>query len=387
MDLGEAFQAFASAPLFVGLALPTVRRFFDSGVVVHVRAGEQVFAAGDAGDALFVVLVGEVAIHERGVPLATRGPGSLVGELAVLHPGPRSAAAMARTDVVLFRWERERFQGALDDTPALARAMTAILVSKLRESVPARAEAVRRREALEQDLLLAREMQRAMLPDRDLQTSAVEVAGWCQPALAVGGDYFDYFDLGDGAVGLTLSDVEGKGLPASLMAAMANGCYRTQARLDPSPHAIVGAFNRAVSASGSVRTMTSFCALLDPRRATLSYCSAGHMPPYLCHDDESEPLGATDMLLGIPGLEDRSFTSETRLWRPGDVLVAYSDGVTDATDEAGGQFGSARLEELLRSAPRSSAAAVRDALVHRVVRHVGNAKHPDDITILVARAT
>jgi sigma-B regulation protein RsbU (phosphoserine phosphatase) len=381
----EALRAFANAPLFKGLPDPRVREIFDSGKVVHVPAGVRVFNAGDPGDVLFVVLEGEVAIQEQAVSLTIRRPGDLVGELAVLHPGVRAASAMARTDVVLFRWGREAFHAALDDTPALARAMIAVLVSKLRESVPPRVEAVRKRESLEQDLLLAREIQRAMLPDGDLQTETIELSGWCRPALAVGGDHFDYVDLGLDGVSVVLSDVEGKGLPASLMVAMASGCYRTQTRLDPSPHAIAGAFNRAVS-SASLRMMSSFCALLDSRRALLTYCSAGHPPAYLCHEGEIELLGADATLLGFPGLEDRSFASKTRRWRAGDVLVVYSDGVTDATNDMDALFGSARLETFLQSAPRPSAAAVRDALIARIKEYVGNAEQPDDITILVARA-
>lgn len=386
MDREEAFAALLSAPLFKSLPSPLVRQIFESGALLNVPAGEQVFAAGDTGDAVYVVLKGSVAINEDGVRLAVRRSGETVGEFAVLDLGQRTASALVESDAALFRWEGPALRATLESSPVLAWTVMGSLVSKLRESIPARVDAVRKRAALEQDLLRAREIQRAMLPGQDLETSAIELAGWCQPALVVGGDYFDYVDLGRQGVGLTVSDVEGKGLPASLMVAVAKGCYRTQTATDASPAAVASALNKVVSGSETRRLMSSFCALVDPREGILHYCSAGHPPSYLCRGDAVEPLPPTDPLLGFPGFEERAFSSETRPWQAGDVLVSYSDGVTDASNEAGELLGPAGLEAFLRDMPRGSASEVRNALVLRVKRHIGAARQPDDITILVARA-
>ena len=383
MDREEAFQVLQNAPLFTGLPDSFVRRIFESGSVVDIPAGEQLFAAGDAGDALFVILKGAVAIQEDNVGLAVRRAGDPVGEFAVLDLGQRSASAVVETDTSLFRWECAAVRATLEQSPALAWTVIGGLVSKLREIIPARVEAVRR----EQDLLRAREIQRAMLPERDLKTSAVELAGWCQPALVVGGDYFDYVDLGRDCVSLTVSDVEGKGLPASLTVAVAKGCYINQTAFDAAPAAVAGALNKVVSGSAGQKMMTSFCALLDARQGLLHYSNAAHPSSYLCHGDGLELLPAIDRPLGFPGLEDRVFLSQTRPWRTGDVLVAYSDGVTDATNKADERFDSHGLEKFLRETPRASAAAVREALALRIKNHIGDARQPDDITILVARAT
>jgi sigma-B regulation protein RsbU (phosphoserine phosphatase) len=197
----------------------------------------------------------------------------------------------------------------------------------------------------EEELEEARAIQGVMLPAESLRAGAVMISHEFQPIAAVGGDFLDYFELTDESVGLYLGDVSGKGLPAALYAALAVGTLRGVHKTGTSPHDVLATLNRRLMLRGMPRRHTAIqYAVFDPRRQELQIASAGMPGPFHlcangCHTLE---------LTGIPpGLfAATSYETLTLRLQPGDSVLFCTDGITDAFDCDGEQFGIERLQEL-----------------------------------------
>jgi sigma-B regulation protein RsbU (phosphoserine phosphatase) len=205
----------------------------------------------------------------------------------------------------------------------------------------------------EEELEEARAIQSVMLPAESLRAGPVTISHEFQPVAAVGGDFLDYFQLMDGTIGLYLCDVSGKGLPAALYAALAVGTMRGVHKTGTHPGDALATFNRRLMIRGMPRRHAAIqYAVFDPRSRDLQIASAGMPGPfYLC------AAGCRSLeLSGIPpGLfAGTSYESLTLGLMPGDSVLFCTDGITDAFDRHGEQFGVERLKELCRNQRGSS---------------------------------
>jgi sigma-B regulation protein RsbU (phosphoserine phosphatase) len=356
---------------------------------IRVKEGTSVFREGDEGDAVYFVVEGRLAIEKNGVKLLSRSEGECVGELALIDEGPRSASVVAETDALLQKWERADFQRTLAASPELANRILRILVRKLRQDVSLQLEASLERERWQHDLKRAHEIQMAMLPEGDFSTGHLEIAGYCCPAAAVGGDYYDYLPLGSEKLALIIADVMGRGFYSGLLVAMAKSCVHTQAGIDHSPDKVMQAMNRTISFSVQSGLLMSCCYLvLDRERKVLAYTNAGHPYPYVYRKrgGRLDKLSSTDPLLGVPILKAARFTRKETPWEAGDLLLLYSDGVTEAQDASGIMFGDERLEEILMENGDKAPAEVRDRILTALSDYCGKLAQEDDMTVVVARA-
>ncbi|MFB3903932.1 MAG: SpoIIE family protein phosphatase [Acidobacteriota bacterium] len=240
---------------------------------------------------------------------------------------------------------------------------------------------------LVRELEQAAEIQRALLPSAPPATPGLDVAGYNAPSRTVGGDYYDFISYSNGATGLVVADVAGKGMPAALLVS----CLQARVRLleeEPGPLAGMAArLNRSmVACCPGNRFVTFFICRFGPESGELVYCNAGHNAPFLIHasGEESDRLQTGGPILGIlPAAEYRQ--GECRLAH-GDLLVLYSDGVTEAvrpgTDE---EFGEDRLEKLVRGHRQESAATILGTIVQTLESWSAGAPPADDLTLLIAR--
>lgn len=243
------------------------------------------------------------------------------------------------------------------------------------------------RERLEADLRVAREIQLGLVP-RDFdglrREAGIECSACLEPARAVGGDLYDIFRLADGRVCLVIGDVCGKGIGAALFMVMAVTLTRSIARVSGRPDEILARVNDALAADNPSSTfVTLFCAVLEPETGRLTYASGGHPSPLLLQPGQPPraALPSEGTLVGIlPGL---SFPSADVLLAPGDLLVAFTDGVTEAMDPGGSLFGEARLASLLEGARAPDEAVGR--ILTGVRQFAGTAEQADDIAILAVR--
>jgi sigma-B regulation protein RsbU (phosphoserine phosphatase) len=200
----------------------------------------------------------------------------------------------------------------------------------------------------EEELEEARSIQSVMMPAEALRAGAVMISHEFQPVSAVGGDFLDYFELTDGRIGLYLADVSGKGLPAALYAALTVGTLRGVHKTGTEPHDVLTTLNRRLMVRGMPRRHAAIqYAVFDPRNNDLRIASAGMPGPfYLCAE------GCRSLeLSGIPpGLfAGTSYETLTIRMRPGDSVLFCTDGVTDAFDQQGEQFGLDRLQDLCKN--------------------------------------
>jgi len=237
---------------------------------------------------------------------------------------------------------------------------------------------------LDQELEMAREVQDALLGASFIDTPTAEIQASSTPCRFVAGDFFDLFNLGNGRVAIVLGDVSGKGIAAALLAAMAQGVLRTEFDAGLPTANSVNALNRLLIAkSSSWRYLTLFCGILEPD-GRFEFVNGGHCPPLLIRaTGEVEQLFSGAAVVGI--LEAATYsTTELRL-NPGDVIVAVTDGVTEATGTSGEMFGDERLEGLVKSVSGLDAPAILAAVLKAVADYSRGAPQHDDITVVVLK--
>nr|WP_052478480.1 SpoIIE family protein phosphatase [Kibdelosporangium sp. MJ126-NF4]CEL18438.1 Serine phosphatase RsbU, regulator of sigma subunit [Kibdelosporangium sp. MJ126-NF4]CTQ97921.1 Serine phosphatase RsbU, regulator of sigma subunit [Kibdelosporangium sp. MJ126-NF4] len=240
----------------------------------------------------------------------------------------------------------------------------------------------------ERDLSIAREIQSGFLPEELPSAPGWELAARFQPAKQVAGDFYDGFELRDGRLGLVVADVCDKGIGAALFMALIRTLLRHTAQHtdtgDPLRQAVTGT-NRYLARNhlhqGYFATL--FFGVLDPETGMLCYINGGHNPPVILRAAGGrcllEPTGPAVGLMPDSEFE----VGQTRVL-PGDRLFVYTDGVVEARDAGGGQFGTDRMLDVI-SRPAASADVLLDRVDERLRRHVGSAEQSDDITMLVLR--
>jgi steroid delta-isomerase-like uncharacterized protein len=239
------------------------------------------------------------------------------------------------------------------------------------------------RAQLERDVRVAAEIQRALLPARRHRRGAIDIAAVSIPCRAIGGDFFDYFERPDGAIGIVIGDVSGKGAPAALLTAVLQGILSVHAYGDDSPAVTVERVNEALSRRRvAARFATMFYGVMWPD-GRMRYCNAGHNPPVIVGGDGARRLETGGTIVGA--FEDARFEEATLQLARGDTLFAFSDGLTEAVDRQGEEFGDARLIDGVRAAASLDPAALLDGIFERVRRFTGDALQNDDMTALALR--
>jgi len=248
------------------------------------------------------------------------------------------------------------------------------------------AEVEQAERALARDLQQAAVIQQGLLPTCAPIVPGVDLAGYNAACRTVGGDYYDFISYPDGRVAMLVGDVAGKGMPAALL--MSSLQARVQVLFDDPTNlaALVTRLNRIITTNCPTnRFISFFIAILDPKTNELAYVNAGHNPPLLVRRDGSlQKLEGTGLILGI--LPIAKYEQQTCLLEPGDVVVLFSDGVTEATrPDVDEEFGEDRLAQALAELKDESAQAIIEAINQRVVEFTKGAPPADDITLVVAK--
>jgi sigma-B regulation protein RsbU (phosphoserine phosphatase) len=239
---------------------------------------------------------------------------------------------------------------------------------------------------MERELQMAREVQASLLPQETPQVPGWEFAACWQPAREVAGDYYDFIPLDDGQLGLVIADVSDKGMPAALFMACTRSMVRASLSGSFSPAEAIAHANRLICADASSGMfVTLFYTLLDPATAEVTYVNAGHNPPLLYRADQDQltKLTRTGMALGV--VADSPFEERTLHLHPGDFLLLYTDGVTDATDALEQDFGMERLERVVLDHRQASAPDMIALLDQTIHDFAGSTAPFDDIAIVVAK--
>jgi sigma-B regulation protein RsbU (phosphoserine phosphatase) len=273
------------------------------------------------------------------------------------------------------------------------------------------------------ELEMAAEVQRHLFPPDGLEDDSVEIYGTCLPALGVGGDYYDYFHADNRSTTLAIADVAGKGIAAALLMSTVQASLRCQlTSADKSLANVVSSMNRLLQRStGDGSYATFFLARFDRVESSLSYVNAGHNPPMLVRNgfaqaQATELLAAVTSPIGLSSIDARTtlglavpvakeptvrllttggpiigtflnepYEQETIQLQSGDVLAVYTDGVTEAVNQAGVEFGEQRLRSILTESTRLSAHESVKKIITQVLEWQGPAPQHDDITLIVVK--
>ncbi len=301
-------------------------------------------------------LVAEVHAHDRTLPIVVMtGWGSIETAVEAMRRGART--------FVHKPW----------DNAALAR----IVRREVDDGLALRKEGAR----TSRELGDARQIQRALLPATLPALAGCDIAAMWEPASAFGGDCYDALRFSDTKVGLSIADVAGKGLPAALLMSNLQASVRAFAGEDVPPREVAARINRALCRNVGLATfVTFFYAVLDCAAGAMTFCCAGHNPPILVHPDGTvERLAAGGVVLGV--FEDACYEHGQVSLQSGDRLVLFTDGITEAEDSEGLDFGDARLVDIVVEHRAQPAHALLGTTFDRV-RSFAGAPFRDDATLI-----
>ena len=429
----EIAEILAPHPIFANFDRAALLTVAAHCTFATYPAGTTLMREGERGAFACVILQGEadilVALPAGPVHLATVGRGRIVGELGVFTDLPRSATVVARSYLVVVRIEQASLMRLSGEHPSIAVAIIRELGGRLaatnrslacltyaaqalgRDEYDAAmldelarepgalgsfahafadmAEEIRAKQRRRQEMRAAAEIQQSILPPalpRQGAAAAIDLHAEMHPAREIGGDFYDYFLLAPDRLAVTVGDVSGKGIPAALFMAVSRTVLRGAAGSNGSDGsdmaAAMAASNRLLATQNTAcMFVTLFHGVLDLATGRLRYCNAGHNPPYLLHAGGGcERLAATGIPFGVD--PDMPYRIAEAALAPGDTLFLFSDGITEAFDPRGEEFGTARLEAVLAATRGGTAAALVGAVLDATAAFAAGAEQSDDITCL-----
>jgi phosphoserine phosphatase RsbU/P len=416
-------RILAPHPIFAGFNRTSLLAVAAQCRFATYPAGTMVMREGEPGSYALVILEGEVDVlielPAGPVQMATLGRNRIIGELGVFTDMPRTASVVARSDLVAIRIEQDSLMQISAAHPSIAVAIIRELGGRLgsmnrshaaealgRDEYNAAlldeltsqagelatfaqaffgmAAELRNKHVRRQEMQAAAEIQQSILPPplaREEAGGRVDLHAEMHPARDIGGDFYDYFLIDANRLAVTVGDVSGKGIPASLFMAVS----RTVLRSVTSAHdmeAGMAEANRLLATQNTASMfVTLFHGVLDLSSGLLRYCNAGHNPPYLLRAGGGRTmLEATGVPFGIDAAMPCRI-AETAL-APGDTLFLFSDGITEALNPDNKEFGTERLEAALDDARNRGAADLVGRVLKATRRFAGEAEQSDDITCL-----
>jgi serine phosphatase RsbU (regulator of sigma subunit) len=394
-----------------GASADVVERLVHAAVERRFSSGETILEDGALDREIYLIVEGSVEIlkgqGDDETHLGRRGPGELVGEMAFLEDRPRSATARALAPTVVLEFGEKELRKALAERPELLYRAVASLSARLRESDQRLIADLRRKnkelarayrelqeaqaalveaQRLERELELAREIQQRLLPETYPLLPGFDCAAGSRPARLVGGDFYDVIPLDNDRVGLVMADVSGKGMPAALFMALTRSLMRAEAQRCISPReALLRVHRLLLEISRTELFVTILYGILNPAARTFSYARAGHERA-LYHSPrtgECRFLEGDGMFLGIV---DPVIVEELSLdLLPGDRIILFSDGITDANSTEGDVFGRQRLLASVAESTESTAQGLCDGVFQLVDTFQAGSEQFDDMALLVAR--
>ncbi len=260
------------------------------------------------------------------------------------------------------------------------------MAADLKEHIENLRKTTAEKERIEKELEIAKEIQQSFLPEHAPEIPGMDLAGFNLPAAEVGGDFYDFIPLGQERWGLVIADVSGKGVPAALFMALSSTLIRASTFRSPDPAKAIREANWDIFLNSKTSMfVTLFYAVLDPVQKVLSYVNAGHNPPMLF--GSAKPgvtlLEARGIALGV--IDTIDLESVKVPLKSGDVVVLYTDGVTEATNEQDQEYGLDRLRERVMASWDLPAREIIHTVIQDVIRFTGTRPQFDDITMMILK--
>ncbi len=397
-------------PFFSDLPEQEIQYLAQNMRVKHLRPGEMLFHEGDPGDALFLVVEGELHVllgagtaDEK--VMAQRRPGEYVGEMSLVLPGgKRTASVRATQESKLWVLTRADFEALLQRQPGQIYSLARILSERLDASntatfheivaknrqlqqayddLKAAQEQIIAKEKLEKELQLAAQIQVSILPKQTPSLPGFSFGAHMDPARAVGGDFYDLFSLDAHRVGILIGDVADKGVPSALFMARVHALISAEALHCDRPGDVLRRVNEYLfSRDETDLFVTVIYGILDSQSGIFEFARAGHEIPLLrgrtgqvnpIASGRGQPLGILDPIL---------LDEQTLILHPGETLLMFSDGLTDCRNPQGQAFGYEQLRQAFGQAAAQSAEETCQKLAQTLLTFRQTAEQDDDVTLV-----
>jgi sigma-B regulation protein RsbU (phosphoserine phosphatase) len=340
---------------------------------------EVVGEAGDGNDALELADV----LHPDAILLDIQMPGKTGLEVAARLKPPRP--------LVVFTTAYDQYAVKAFEQHAVDYLLKPVNRERLSSAINRLKKRSEKDNELSQDLNRAKRAQAHLFPRTLPKLETLNIAGLCQPARGIGGDYYDFIPLDRHRIGIALADVAGKGIAAALLMAGLQGRLQSRApEFMEDPAILVSELNRTLCQTTESGTfVTFFYGIYDDRARRLTYVNAGHNPPFFCSSDgEMEVIERIDrggMVLGV--LTDTEFIQETIQLNRNDCLVLFTDGVTEAMNLLEEEFGEERLISVIHRNKGAGPDDLCREIRNSVLDHVSPGEFQDDFTLVIAQGS
>ncbi|MCY3744433.1 MAG: SpoIIE family protein phosphatase [Candidatus Poribacteria bacterium] len=386
----DKLQFLQKTELFSELPQTELKSICQIANEVAYPADATLFEEGDEGDSLYLMVDGEVSIIKAGTEvLFFNEKGYCLGEIALIDNKPRSATVKTVKSTQFLRITRHDFYNAMAREPRIGSGMFRVLNDKIRRDLEIQMSAIRKEVAQEESMRLAAEVQQSLLPDQEISHPYVSSAGYCRPANSVGGDYYDYLRLSDNNIAIFLGDVMGHGYHSAMVAAMTKSCLQTQIRFDASVPEVMKAITRVIEDSQTFIYMTCCYLIIHPDNR-FEFANAGHPQMLLYRGDNGDPLELESSFMPVgfsrfSESESEQYYSTEVGWHSGDLLVLYSDGITEAFNPDAEMYGLERLKALISEKRHLSPLEIKAEILSDLQAYQQDESVNDDITLVVAK--
>jgi len=381
--------------LFASIPYDVVEKAIAGAPVREAGTGEILLAPGQANSAIHLLISGRLRIHLDHPESADYIPieeGGCFGELSIIDGRPVSAYVVADRPSRIVTVNEDVMWQRLVTHPGVARNLLKVLSERMRlngDIILAQLKDKLALELLQKELSIAHDIQISMLPPGDqLLQEHPEVSAYAimEPAKNIGGDFYDAFAVSPDRLFIAIGDVSGKGVPAALFMARAITQMRMEAVRRRSVTAVMEAVNRALCAGNDAGMfVTLFCGVLDVDTGTLAYANAGHNPPVLIGENGRREFLNVKKGLVAGIMENSRYPAGTLQLRPGQMLLLYTDGVTEAMDSEDNDYSEERLMEAAGRTGTDDPRDLINTIRAGISEFVQNAPQADDITMFAIR--
>ncbi len=377
-------------PLFAGIDTAILKSLLADCAEQSFAPGEAILTPGQKNQSIHILLSGSLKIYldEKDTAFTDIKPGECFGEMSIIDRKPVSAYVVALTTSRTLSIHEEKFWRLVGSAPLVARNLLSMLSERIRTRDRTSLLRMHERLALEKELKIARAIQASLLTTKfaDLSRQGVDIFALMDPVKEVGGDFYDAFFITPTRLFFCVGDVVGKGMPAALFMVRSITQLRMEAMRDPDPGKILERVNQGLCENNaSEMFVTLFCGVLDTATGELVYANAGHNPPLSGAENGAfEFIPMPDgTLVGL--FEDARYDNARLSLRPGQSLVAYTDGVTEAMSRSGEFFGGERLRTAINGNGGADAKTLIAAIRAEVYAFTDDIHPADDVTLLALR--
>lgn len=382
------------SPLFFEVDHDAVLEAVNGQEILVLGLGEVLLRPGDFNDAIYLVLSGQLGVYigddATSMPIPVL-PGECLGELSSIDNRPISALVKTLEEARILRLTHDVFWNSLMAVPGVAKNLLRVMAHRMRRNNESILAAQRRQMELDQldkELAVARQLQTGMLPlQRPMfpDRGEIEITGMMEPSWAIGGDLFDAFFVDEDRLFFSIGDVSGHGISAAMFMARTISLMRLAAFNTESPEQLLTLVNDQLCIGNDANLFTTlFCGVMDVRSGRVRFTNAGHLAPVVSSQGSVQllPLPKGPALGMMPGYSYRWAEFDLR---EGDLLLCYTDGITEAESPDGEEFTEARLQALVQRMSDSPLQAILEGVCAAAQAFTGDPHFEDDITLLALR--